>query len=122
LQNTFVEQNGNIKDITHKLQKANHYIFGIESDLGKRFNMNVEGYYKQFTQLTNLNRNKIYDDNTSNYNKPDILKKDFIVETGDAYGVDLVLKYDYKRFIFLGSLFARTYYKMGWNTRISSNF
>ncbi len=100
LQNTFVEQNGNIKDITHKLQKANHYIFGIESDLGKRFNMNVEGYYKQFTQLTNLNRNKIYDDNTSNYNKPDILKKDFIVETGDAYGVDLVLKYDYKRLYF----------------------
>ncbi|MFQ5335414.1 MAG: carboxypeptidase-like regulatory domain-containing protein, partial [Flavobacteriales bacterium] len=100
LQNTFVEQNGNVRDITHKLQKANHAIVGVETDLGNRFNMNVEGYYKQFTQLTNLNRNKIYDDNTSNYNKPDVLKKDFIVETGDAHGVDFVLKYDYKRLYF----------------------
>ena len=57
----------------------------------KHWILNVEGYYKWFTQLTNINRNKLYDDDDD---VPDVLKKDFIIETGDAYGVDFVLKYN----------------------------
>ena len=41
-----------------------------------------------------MNRNKLYDDSPDNYEIPDIAKKDFIIETGDAYGVDAVFKYN----------------------------
>ncbi len=85
------------KEITHALQKSIHGIIGAEIDLSNKIMINIEGYIKQNTQLTNLNRNKLYDDNANNYDKPDYLKKDFIVETGSAYGADFTLKYDYKR-------------------------
>jgi hypothetical protein len=97
----FLSGSGNIqkefdgKSIDTKLQKSQHLIFGVEYDINNKFNVNVEGYYKNNSQLTNLNRNKIFDDNYTNYDKPDCLKKDFIVETGDAYGVDFLLKYDF---------------------------
>ena len=97
LPKTFTEQNGNIKDITHALQKANHLIFGVEYDLTNRIMVNVEGYNKNFTQLTNMNRNKIFEDDADNSSRPDEQKKDFIIETGTAQGVDFLLKYDHKR-------------------------
>ena len=46
----------------------------FELDISKSITMNVEGYYKWFTQLTNLNRNKIFEDNSVNASRPDILK------------------------------------------------
>ena len=82
------------EEITHKLQKANHYILGTEIDLTKRINLNVEGYLKDFKQLTNLNRNKLFNENTAPANTPDIYKKDFIIEKGKAYGGDIALKYE----------------------------
>jgi hypothetical protein len=81
-----------------KLQKAQHAIFGFESNLGKHLKWNVEAYYFNFNQLTNINRNKLYDDNSENEAQPDVLKKDFILEKGVSKGVDMTLKYDYKRF------------------------
>ena len=93
LQEEFTQENGKTRDVNHKLQKANHAIFGAEWDVNRNFNVNVEGYYKDFSQLTNLNRNKIFNDNSDNLDRPDSLKKDFIIEEGDAYGVDVVLKY-----------------------------
>lgn len=96
LQETFVDQNGNTKDVKHKLQKANHYVAGFEFDLARHLDLNIEGYIKDFKQLTNLNRNKVFDENQTD--KPDVLRRDFIVETGKAQGVDVVVKYDYKRF------------------------
>ncbi len=90
----------NGKPVTTKLQKAKHAVLGFEYDVSKRILLNVEGYYKKFDQLTNLNRDKIYEDNENNADIPDYLKKDFIVETGDAYGVDFLTKYDYKRWYF----------------------
>lgn len=94
LQEQFTEQDGSTRDITHKLQKANHAILGFEVDLNRSLNLNVEGYYKMFTQLTNTNRNQIFDENDPvAVDKPDVEKKEFIVETGDAYGVDFSLKY-----------------------------
>ncbi len=94
LQDEFTEQDGSTREITHKLQKANHYIAGFEYDLSRTLSLNIEGYYKDFKQLTNTNRNQIFDENSdAAANKPDVEKKEFIVETGDAYGVDVVLKY-----------------------------
>ena len=91
LQDSIVLENGNTVNVRHSLQKATHAIFGYEIDMAKHWTLNVEGYYKWFTQLTNINRNKLYDDSDD---VDDVLKKDFIIETGDAYGVDFVLKYN----------------------------
>ena len=92
LQNEF-----NGKEVTHALQKAWHSILGAEVDITNHLTMNLEGYFKKFTQLTNMNRNKLYDDSPEYAEKPDFQKKDFIIEDGEAYGIDLLLKYDYKR-------------------------
>jgi hypothetical protein len=82
--------------LTHKLQKASHAILGMELDITNQLTMNLEGYYKYFSQLTNLNRNKIYDENKSP-EQSDHLSKDFIIEKGDAQGIDLTLKYTSQR-------------------------
>jgi hypothetical protein len=101
LQTTFEDEDGNVSDVKHKLQKAIHVIFGFEWDLGQHLGLNVEGYYKRFRQLTNINRNKIFDEDDPEFaDKPEVLKKEFIIETGNAYGVDFVLKYNYNQFNF----------------------
>ena len=97
LQDEFTEENGTTRKINDELQKARHAILGVEYDLTSRITLNVEGYYKWFNQLTNINRNKLYDDNATNSDVPDYLKKDFIVESGDAYGIDFTLEYETKR-------------------------
>jgi len=81
------------EDVTHNLQKSEHLILGAEFDLGRFVTMNIEGYYKNFSQLTNLNRNKLFDEEKAPQ-APDLLTKDFIVEKGDAEGIDLTLKFD----------------------------
>jgi len=91
------EYNG--KPINHKLQKSEHAILGFEYDLASNITVNLEGYYKNFSQLTNINRNKLLDENKYPA-EPDLITKDFIVESGYATGVDFTLKYDYKRFYF----------------------
>jgi hypothetical protein len=87
------------KEITHKLQKSEHLILGFEVDLMTQVSMNLEGYLKNFSQLTNINRNKMFDAN--NYpDEPEILTKDFIIEKGYATGMDVTLKYDGKKTYF----------------------
>ncbi len=86
------------KQVESKLQKAQHIIFGIEYDLFKYSTINIEGYYKNFSQLTNMNRNKVFDDTPEYSDIPDFLKKDFIIESGNAQGIDVSVKYDYRRF------------------------
>ena len=87
------------KPVTHNLQKSEHIILGAELDIGKFISINVEGYYKHFSQLTNLNRNKIFDEAKAP-DQPDLLTKDFIIERGDAEGVDMTFKFDNRRFYF----------------------
>ncbi len=84
----------NGKAITTYLQKANHFVVGSEFDLTNNVTMNVEGYFKDFNQLTNINRNKIYSDTPENAEVDDLLKKDFTVEKGKAYGCDVSLKFE----------------------------
>lgn len=87
------------KEITHKLQKAEHAILGFEYDLTRSVSVNIEGYYKNFSQLTNLNRNKLLDEEEYPL-APDVITKDFIIEKGYATGADFTLKYDQNRFYF----------------------
>jgi len=94
------------KEVTSKLQKAQHAILGVEFDLSNRLTLNVEGYYKNFSQLTNLNRNKVYNSNTQGV--PDELKLDFIIEKGNAKGIDFSLKYDYDR-LFIWAVYSLGY-------------
>lgn len=90
----------NGEDINSKLQKSRHAILGAEWDLNHNLSLNLEGYYKYFPQLTNINRFKIYDDNNPPEGATDVETKDFIIETGKSYGVDMVVKYDYKKIYF----------------------
>ncbi len=73
---------GSTEEVDHRLQKAIHGVFGVEVDVTKKIQVNVEGYYKDFTQLININRNKL-----------NVLDPDYTTETGDAYGVDFLIKY-----------------------------
>lgn len=94
-----------------KLQKSEHVIFGFEWDIINSLSLNVEGYLKNFNQITTINRNKIYDDNEVNVSRPDYLKKDFMIESGYAYGVDFLLKYDTE------SWYVWAVYSLGWVRR-----
>ena len=96
------------REITHKLQKARHLIVGLEYDITDNLLLNLETYIKDFNQLTNLNRDKLYEDVPANADKPERLRKDFIIETGVAKGVDMSLKYDHKG-IYLWAVYSLTY-------------
>jgi len=85
------------EDITSLLQTATHYIVGLEYDILSNLNLNIEGYFKKFNQLIGLNRNKIYEDIPEFSNQLDFLKKDFMIEKGDARGIDFLLKYNSKK-------------------------
>jgi hypothetical protein len=91
----------NGEEVRHNLQKAEHLILGAEIDFGRFITMNIEGYYKNFSQLTNLNRNKVFDEGKAP-GQPDLLTKDFIIETGDAEGIDITLKFDNRKFYIWG--------------------
>ncbi len=69
----------------HRLQKSVQAVFGMELDLGKYLELNVEPYYKDFQQLIAVNRDKRTPEET-----------DFVTLTGKAYGVDVSLKYENK--------------------------
>ncbi|MDP2388106.1 MAG: TonB-dependent receptor [Bacteroidota bacterium] len=112
LQETYTPKPGaEEKELNTKLQKSVHAVGGVEFDLFKYFEINIEAYKKWFTHLTNINRDKIYEDDPAHTSFPDAQKKDFIVETGWAKGLDFVLKYDRKRF------YIWTTYSLGFNKR-----
>ncbi len=94
LPNSFILEDGTVKDNISGLQKSQHLVTGVEYDVSDKIQINVEGYIKRFSQLTNINRNKVYEDTPENREIEDIYKKDFIIETGDARGLDFTLKYN----------------------------
>ena len=81
----------------HRLQKAWHLIAGLEKNLGEHISINTEGYYKLYTQLININRDK-----------RDERESDFMIEQGDAYGIDFLIKYD-KSFFSLWTTYSLSY-------------
>lgn len=90
------------KRIYTSLQKADHVVLGTEYDLLDNLTLNVESYWKHFGLITNLNRNKMYPQNNETLMIDDLLKTDFMVEDGDAYGFDLSLKYEDKHWYLWG--------------------
>ncbi len=74
----------------NNIQKAYHIIGGIEIDINK-LELTVEPWYKGFTQLININRYKLFAD-----------ESDYLTETGKAYGCDFTAKYTQQRFYFWG--------------------
>ncbi|MCX6352106.1 MAG: TonB-dependent receptor, partial [Bacteroidetes bacterium] len=86
----------NGRTITNALQSAKHYIAGFEYDLLRNTTFEAEAYLKDFTQLTNINRNKIFDNLPQFQDKPEYYRSDYLVETGQAYGADFKLSYDKK--------------------------
>jgi len=58
--------------------------------------------------VTNLNRNKLFNDTPEFADEPDELKNDYIVETGKAYGADLQMKYE-KGQTFVWFVYSYTY-------------
>jgi len=69
-----------------KLQKSYHALGGFEFDFNSGLEVNVEGYYKGFTQLIDINRKKLSQSDP-----------DFSTQTGNAYGVDISLSKQTKR-------------------------
>ncbi|GAB1449429.1 carboxypeptidase regulatory-like domain-containing protein [Bacteroidota bacterium] len=81
----------------YKRQTAEHLVAGIEFDLGRFVEVNSEVFFKNFSQITNTNRDKIYDDNERYQSKPYWERADIIKESGRAYGADFRVKYEKKR-------------------------
>jgi len=88
----------------HKFQKARHLIAGVEYDISRRIDFQLEGYIKDFTQLTNINRNM-----TSNTDD------EFIIESGVAKGVDALVKFKSKK------LYIWAVYSLGFINRNDGN-
>lgn len=101
------ERDGSSRELKDPLQRANHYVAGVEHDLSRELTFNFEVYLKDFRQVTNINRNKYFLDTPEFADKPDELKKDFIVETGRAYGADVQLKYE-KGQLYLWGVYSYT--------------
>lgn len=103
VQSKFTYPSGKEKEPRNGIQMAWHGIFGFELDMTKNFSINIEGYYKYYPQLSNINSNKLYPDTKEFSDKPDMLKKDFLIESGYAYGVDVLLKYEKNRLFLWGT-------------------
>ena len=88
------------KEIKGRLQKSQHAILGLEYDPINPLSINIEGYFKNFSQLISANRYKMLD--TDN---------EFIWEKGQAYGGDISVKYEQK------GVYIWFVYSLGWVKR-----
>lgn len=85
------------------VQKAQHLVAGIEYDMIDHLTVNFELYYKNFSKLLGTNHNQIYDRSDPAYvsggafEKPQYLMTDFIIEKGNAKGLDVSACYDLER-------------------------
>ena len=77
---TVRDENGEVTE--NKLQTALHGVAGVELDVTDKISVNAEGYYKGFTQLLELNRNK----RTAR-------DPNFTALGGSAYGGDVSVAY-----------------------------
>lgn len=73
------------KSAKRNMQRSAHVVLGFEVDLPKGVQINIEPYYKYFWNLININRFKQF---TSD--------KNYLLEKGDAYGLDITAKWEYK--------------------------
>jgi hypothetical protein len=94
------DASGKSYDNIRNMQRSAHAIFGVELDLPGNVTVNIEPYYKYFWHLFNINRYKQF--------VPD---PNFLVESGDAYGLDLMAKWQWKGLYLYGT------YSLAWTHR-----
>ncbi|MCB0645540.1 MAG: carboxypeptidase-like regulatory domain-containing protein [Saprospiraceae bacterium] len=87
-------------ELNNKLVKAAHAVAGFEMDLGRCATVNIESYYKDFSQILVINRNKL-----------SAQESDYALEKGWAYGGDVSLQLNYPRFD------VWTTYSLSWTNR-----
>ena len=88
------------KEMKGRLQKSQHAIIGLEYDPINPLSINIEGYFKNFSQLISANRYKMVDSDN-----------EFIWEKGQAYGGDISVKYEQK------GVYIWFVYSLGWVKR-----
>ena len=88
------------KEMKGRLQKSQHAILGLEYDPINPLSINLEGYFKNFSQLISANRYKMMDSDN-----------EFIWEKGQAYGGDISVKYEQK------GVYIWFVYSLGWVKR-----
>ncbi len=109
----YKDKNNNTKTVNGVIQKSNHLVGGFEIDLFKHIEIQIEAYQKNFTQMAAVNRDKLYDE--KDVTKPDALRRTFIMETGQAQGLDFTGKFEKKRFYFWAV------YSLTFNNRYTGN-
>lgn len=92
---------------TNNLEKAQHLVAGVEFDI-KDVEINIEPWFKNFSQIVQLNRTK----GVNGYNTAD-----FQADKGKASGIDLSARYAVGR-LFLWSVFS--YQKIIYTTRLEN--
>lgn len=115
LPSSYKDKNNETVNTKGVIQKSRHLVGGFEIDVIKNLEIQVEAYQKYFTQMASVNRDKLFDDTAENADKPDANKKDFIMEQGEATGLDFTAKYEKKRFYFWGV------YSLTFNNRFTGN-
>lgn len=123
--NGFLTGSGNLytphtfrgKEITNTIQHSQHFIMGAEYDISNNLSFNGEVYFKNFSQLLNSNRNKMFDAHDAAYQtggpyeKPEYYLTDYLIESGMAFGTDFSLCYD------IDWLYVWATYSLGWVLR-----
>jgi hypothetical protein len=74
------------------MQRSVDAIFGIEADIPKNITLNIEPYYKFFWHLLDINQYKQFASDP-----------DFLIQKGPAYGMDVLLKWQYKGLYLYGT-------------------
>ncbi len=104
--------------LRHPLQEAYHLTLGGEYQLLPNFLLNLEAWYKDFTQLTNINRERLFPEDPV-----------FITEIGYAYGADLTIRYQTPNLSLYGTYsyqynhrsdFRQSYFPL-WDRRHTAN-
>ena len=91
------------EEVGSSVQKAQHLVVGLEYDMIDHLTVNLELYYKNFGKLIGMNHNQIYDISDPAYTsdgafpQPQYLMTDFIIEKGNAKGMDISACYDLER-------------------------
>jgi len=84
--------NGVLHNAIHNMQRSYDAIFGVEVDLPKNITLNIEPYYKYFWHLFDLNIYKVTAD-----------QSDFLIQRGASYGLDILMKWQYKGLFLYGT-------------------
>lgn len=94
--------------VNSNLEKAQHLVAGVEFDI-KDVEFNIEPWFKNFSQIIQINRTKGVNPFNANY--------DFQADKGKAAGIDFSAKYTVKRLFLWGVV---SYQKITYTTRLEN--